>query len=32
MNGITEKIEKLWETNIDDVPEDNRFLLEMDVN
>ena len=26
------KIENLWETGVDDIPEDSRFLLEMDYD
>ena len=32
MNGIIKNIEKLWGTDIDDVPEKNRFLLELDFD
>ena len=32
MKDIMGKIENLWETDVDDIPEDSRFLLEMDYD
>ena len=30
MKDIMREIENLWDTDVDDIPEDSRFLLEMD--
>ena len=32
MKDIMGRIENLWETNVDDIPEDSRFLLEMNYD
>ena len=32
MSEIMEKIEKLWKTDIDDIPEGSRFLMEMNYD
>ena len=32
MNGVLDKIEKPWETEIEDVPNDSRLLLELDFD
>ena len=32
MKDIMGKIENLWDTDVDDIPEDSRFLLEIDYD
>ena len=32
MKDIMREIENLWDTDVDDIPEDSRFLLEMDYD